>query len=112
MAQRWYGSGAEAACAHLRTVKKWKLFHWSRVALSVQFLALICTLGEYFRLKLSAGNAFTMDDADPLVLGALIAAILTAIATWCHIVGRHGWTLMLSALTVLALLMVKYALVG
>lgn len=93
-------------------MKKWKLFHWSRVGLTVQFLALIRTLGEYFRLKVSAGDAFTIDEADPLVLGAFIAAILTAIATWCHLVGRHWWTLTLTLLTVVALLMVKYALAG
>jgi hypothetical protein len=90
-------------------VKKWKLLHWSRVAITVQFLALIRTLGEYFRLKVVGGDAFTIEQADPLVLGALVTALLTGLSTWCHMVGRHGWTMILTLLTVVALLMVKYA---
>lgn len=89
-------------------LKKWTRMHWARMVIALQFLALIRTLAEYFRVKVSSGNTISTEHADPLILGALIAATLTGLATGAYMTGKYRWAIVLAMLTVAALLMVKY----
>jgi hypothetical protein len=91
-------------------LKGWNKMHWARLAIAVQFLALIRTLAEYFRVKVSAGNTASVEQVDPLVLGALIAAILTGLATGAYMTAMFRWAIALAVLTVAALVMVKLGL--
>lgn len=61
------------------------------VAITVQFLALIRTLAEYFRLKYVQGSAFAPIAAEPYVAGALLVALCAWIGVTCYLFGRYAW---------------------
>ena len=84
----------------------------AQVGICVQFLALVRTLGEVFRLRHVQGAALDVAHVVPFVGGALLAAVLTWIAVLCYFWGRDRAAVGVAGLTVVALLAVKIVLIG
>jgi hypothetical protein len=84
---------------------------WARIGITVQFLALVRTLGEVFRLNYVRGGGLTFADARPYVVGAVIAAVLCWMAVSLYFFRRFRLTIAVAAATVVVLLAYKlYAL--
>ena len=77
------------------------------VAITVQFLALIRTLAEYFRLKYVQGSAFSPIAAEPYITGALLVALCAWVGVTCYMFGRYAWTVWIGVATVVLLLAFK-----
>jgi hypothetical protein len=79
----------------------------AQVGIAAQFLALIRTLAEFFRLRSEQGSALTIPDIAPYVTGALMAAIGTAVAVGCYFMGRNRLAAGASGLTIAVLFAYK-----
>jgi hypothetical protein len=84
----------------------------AQVGICVQFLALVRTLGEVFRLRHVQGGALAVATVTPYVGGALLAAVLTWIAVVCYFAGRDRAAAVIAGLTIVALLAVKIVLIS
>ncbi|HZW89204.1 MAG TPA: hypothetical protein VFF12_09015 [Myxococcaceae bacterium] len=84
----------------------------AQVGICVQFLALVRTLAEVFRLRHVQGPALDVTTLTPYVGGALLAAVLTWIAVVCYFAGRDRAAVAVAGLTIVALLAVKIALIS
>jgi len=84
----------------------------AQVGICVQFLALVRTLAEVFRLRHVQGPALDVATLIPYVGGGLLAAVLTWIAVVCYFAGRDRAAVAVAGLTIVALLAVKIALIG
>ena len=83
----------------------------AQVVICVQFLALVRSLAEVFRLRYVQGPALDVATVVPYVGGALLAAVLTWIAVLCYFAGRDRAAIGVAGLTIVALLVVKIALI-
>ena len=85
---------------------------WAQIGITVQFLIVVRTLGEYFRLRHVLGTSFSAAVATPYVGGALIAVCSCWIGVTLYFFRRYTlsvWT----ALTAVAILLIyKIAVVG
>ena len=83
---------------------------WRRaatVALMVQFLALVRTLAEVFRLKYFGPQALTLEHTELYVAGGLIAALGCWIGVVCYIWRRYVAVVVVGVLTIGALIVFK-----
>jgi hypothetical protein len=81
----------------------------AQTGIAVQFLALIRTLFEYFRLKHFGAQPMTLALAEPYISGALIAAVGTAISVGFYFFSNYNVASFVAAATVLLLLAGKLA---
>ena len=72
----------------------------AQVAVGVQFLGLIRTLAEYFRLKHFGAQPMTLVIAEPYILGALIAAVCTAISVGLYLFRRFTAAIVVAGLMI------------
>jgi hypothetical protein len=79
----------------------------AQIAVTVQFLALVRTLLEFFRLKNLEGSSFTPVLAEPYVLGGVIAATCTWLGVTAYMLHRYLVTALIGAGTVLVLIVFK-----
>ena len=79
----------------------------AQIAVTVQFLALVRTLLEFFRLKNLEGPAFTLSLAEPYVMGGVIAAIGAWLGVRAYLFNRYTLTALIGAGTVLILIVYK-----
>lgn len=84
----------------------------AQVGICVQFLALVRTLAEFFRLQYVQGPALQVATVAPYVGGALLAAFLAWIAVLCYFSGRDRAALGVVGVTIIALIVVKIVFVG
>lgn len=84
----------------------------AQVGICVQFLALIRTLAESFRLAHAEGATLRIANVAPYVGAGLLAAVLTWTAVLCYFAGRDRVTLSVAGVTVLALLIVKITVIA
>jgi hypothetical protein len=84
----------------------------AQVGICVQFLALVRTLAEFFRLQLIEGATLPVATVAPYVGGGLLAAMLTWIAVLCYFAGRDRAALCVAGVTILALLIVKIVMIA
>ena len=84
----------------------------AQLGICVQFLALVRSLAEVFRLRHVQGAALEVATVVPYVGGALLAAVLTWIAVVCYFAGRDRAAVAVAGLTIVALLAVKIALIS
>jgi uncharacterized membrane protein len=84
----------------------------AQVGICVQFLALVRSLAEVFRLRYVQGPALSVATVAPYVGGALLAALLTWIAVVCYFAGRERAAVGVAGLTIVALLVVKLVLIS
>ena len=66
----------------------WTRERFAQVGIGVQFLALIRTLAEVFRIKAFAPERYSLPAVEPFVTGALIAAVLAAVSLGLYFWGR------------------------
>jgi len=93
-------------------MKSWPVERTAKLGIAVQFLALIRTLSEYFRLKHSYGPALSAAAIEPYITGGLIAAICTASAVGLYFFSRYRTAILVSVATVVALLIYKISIFG
>jgi hypothetical protein len=79
----------------------------AQIAVTVQFLALVRTLLEFFRLKNLEGPSFTISLGEPYLIGGVIAAICTWLGVTAYMLNRYMVTALIGAGTVLVLIVFK-----
>jgi len=86
--------------------------HWAQIGITTQFLIIVRTLGEVFRLKHVHGTNFTVAVAMPYVGGALIAACLCWAGVALYFFRRYVLSSWIALATVIILLVYKIAVIG
>jgi hypothetical protein len=79
----------------------------AQIAVTVQFLALVRTLLEFFRLKNLEGPSFTLSLGEPYVMGGVIAAICAWLGVTAYMLNRHMVTALIGIGTVVILIVYK-----
>lgn len=82
----------------------------AKVAILLQFAALIRCLAEYFRLKQMQGSEFTLVRYQPFVTGGLVAASGALIAVLFYFAEKYALATVTAAITIAALLALKFVL--
>ena len=84
----------------------------AQVGICVQFLALVRTLAEFFRLEQVQGSTLAIATVAPYVGAALLAALLTWTTVLCYFAGRDRAALGVAGVTILALLIIKVVMIA
>jgi hypothetical protein len=82
----------------------------AKIAILLQFAALIRCLAEYFRLKWALGTAFTMVRYEPFVIGGFVAAVGALIAVLFYFAEKYAFTAVIAAITISSLLALRFVL--
>jgi hypothetical protein len=85
---------------------------WSQLAITTQFLIVIRTLGEFFRLKYVLGASFSIEGATPYIKGALLAACSCWAGVALFFFRRYNLSIWIAGVTVIVLLVYKVAVIG
>jgi len=85
---------------------------WAQIGITIQFLIIVRTLGEVFRLKHVHGTNFTAAVAMPFVGGALIAACFCWASVTLYFFRRYTLSSWIALATVIILLVYKIAVIG
>jgi preprotein translocase subunit SecF len=85
---------------------------WAQIGVTVQFLIIVRTLGEVFRLRHSFGPAFSSDVATPYVGGTLIAACACWLAVTLYFFRRYALSALIALATIVILFTYKVAVIG
>lgn len=94
------------------TMKKPTHEQWARIGIGVQFLALVRTLAEVFRLEHVSGGRVPMETVLVYVEGGLIAAVLCGAAVALYFFRRYIAAVAMGIATVILLLIVKFTQLG
>lgn len=86
--------------------------HWAQIGITTQFLIVVRTLGEIFRLRHVNSTMFSAVDAMPYVGGALIATCLGWISVTLYFFRRYTLSAWIAMATVVILLVYKIAVIG
>ena len=82
----------------------------AKIAILLQFAALIRCLAEYFRLKWALGTAFAMVRYEPFVIGGFVAAAGALIAVLFYFAEKYALTAVIAAITIASLLALRFVL--
>jgi hypothetical protein len=85
---------------------------WAQIGITVQFLIVVRTLGEIFRLRHVLGASFSVAVALPYVGGALIAACLCWLGVTLYFFRRYTLAAWIAIATVVVLLVYKIVAIG
>src|SRR5271156_7206957 len=85
---------------------------WAQIGITVQFLIVVRTLGEYFRLRHVLGTSFSAAVPTPYVGGALIAVCFCWIGVTLYFFRRYTLSVCTAVTAVAILLMYKIAVIG
>lgn len=85
---------------------------WARIAISVQFAALLRILAEYFRLRGIHGQQLGLAEVDVWIESALLTTVLLAAGTFSILCERYRLTVAIGLATVVLLLLFKWYLVS
>jgi len=85
---------------------------WAQIGITVQFLIVVRTLGEIFRLRHVGGANFAVAAAMPYVGGALIAACFCWAGVVLYFFRRYALSAWLGLATVVILLIYKIFVIG
>lgn len=85
---------------------------WAQIGITLQFLIVVRTLGEIFRLRHVQGAHFSAALAMPYVGGALIAASCCWAGVTLYFFRRYALAAWLALATVAILLLYKVAVIG
>lgn len=85
---------------------------WAQIGITVQFLIVVRTLGEIFRLRYVHGANFSTADAIPYVGGALIAACSCWACVTLYFLRRYAPSAWVALGTVVILLAYKIFMIG
>jgi hypothetical protein len=85
---------------------------WAQIGITVQFLIVVRTLGEFFRLRHVLGTSFSAAVAAPYVGGALIAACFCWAGVTLYFFRRYTLSAWIALTAVVILLVYKIAVIG
>jgi hypothetical protein len=85
---------------------------WAQTGITVQFLIVIRTLGEFFRLRHILGTSFSAAVAAPYVGGALIAACFCWAGVTLYFCRRYTLSALIALPAVVILLVYKITVIG
>jgi hypothetical protein len=85
---------------------------WAQIGITVQFLIVVRTLGEFFRLRHALGAAFSTTAAAEYISGALIAACFCWAGVTSYFFRRYKLSAWVALATVLILLVYKIIVIG
>ncbi len=85
---------------------------WAQIGITTQFLIVVRTLGEIFRLKHFHGTSFSAAVALPYVGGALIAACFCWAGVTLYFFRRYTLSSWIALATIIILLVYKIAVIG
>jgi hypothetical protein len=86
--------------------------NWAQIGITTQFLIVVRTLGEIFRLRQIDGAKFSAAVAMPYVGGALIAVCFCWIGVTLYFFRRYTLSAWIALATVVILLVYKIAVFG
>ena len=85
---------------------------WAQIGITTQFLIVVRTLGEIFRLRNIHGAEFSAAVAMPYVGGALVAVSFCWLGVTLFFFQRYTLSAWIAPATVVILLVYKIALIG
>jgi hypothetical protein len=85
---------------------------WAKIGITIEFLILVRTLGEFFRLRHVSGTHFSTTVAALYVGGALIAACSCWAGVTFYFFRRFTVSAWITLATVLILLVYKIVVIG
>jgi hypothetical protein len=85
---------------------------WAQIGITIEFLIVVRTLGEFFRLRHVLGANFSTAVATPYIGGALIAACSCWAGVILYFFRRYTLSAWIAVATVVVLLVYKVALIG
>ena len=85
---------------------------WAQIGITVQFLIVVRTLGEIFRVRHIYGARFSAEIAMPYVGGVLIAACLCWSGVTLYFFRRYALAAWLAVATIVILLVYKVGVIG
>jgi len=85
---------------------------WSQLGITIQFLIVVRTLGEIFRLKHIQGAEFSVAAAMPYLGGALIAVCCCWLSVSLYFFRRYATSAWIAPATILVLLVYKIGVIG
>ena len=85
---------------------------WAQIGITIEFLIVVRTLGEFFRLRYTFGSSFSTAVAAPYMGGALIAACSCWVAVTLYFCRRFTLSAWIALATVPILLVYKIAVIG
>lgn len=85
---------------------------WAQIGITVQFLIVVRTLGELFRLKHVLGTNFSAAVAGPYFGGALIAACFCWASVTLYFFRRYTLSALIALAVVVILLVYKIVVIG
>src|SRR5262250_679591 len=83
----------------------------AQLGICVQFLALVRTLAEFFRLEHVDGPSLRVATVAPFVGAGLFTTLLTWTAVLCYFAGRDRTAIGVAGATIVAPLIVKIAVI-
>lgn len=104
-------SGAPNA-SHLAPARRWTAERWARVAITIQFLALVRTMSEVYRLRWAAGGRLSFEQAQPYVAGGLIAAVFCWTAVTLYFFRHFRMCVAVAAAMVVIMIAYKLHAIG
>ena len=85
---------------------------WAQIGITAQFLIVVRTLGEFFRLRHVQGTNFSAAFAAPYIGGALIAACFCWASVTLYFFRRYTLSVWTALAAVVILLVYKIAVIG
>jgi hypothetical protein len=85
---------------------------WAQIGITIEFLIVVRTLGEFFRLRHVHGTNFSMAGGTLYVGGALIATCSCWAGVTLYFFRRHTLSAWITLATVPLLLVYKIAVIG
>ena len=85
---------------------------WAQVGITAQFLIVVRTLSEFFRLSHVLGTSFSAAVAAPYIGGALIAACFCWAGVTLYFFRRYALAAWIALAAVVILLVYKIAAIG
>lgn len=85
---------------------------WAQLVISIQFLIIVRTLSEIFRLKYVHGPSFSAAVAMPYIGGALIAACACWVSVSFYFFRRYIVSTWIAVATVIVLFGYKIGMIG
>jgi hypothetical protein len=85
---------------------------WAQIGIATEFLIIVRTLGEFFRLRHVLGSNFSTAAATPYIGGALLAACFCWAGVILYFFRRYTLSAWIALATVVMLLLYKIAVIG
>ena len=99
-------------CRPKNTIFRVTKERWAQIGITTEFLIVVRTLGEFFRLRHVLGTSFSAAVAAPYVGGALIAACFCWAGVTLYFFRRYTLSVWIALAAVVILLVYKIAVIG